>query len=167
MSAPATILATVRGLALLVLAVTALAAAACGGGGDGQLSQADYEQQVGAILRPVQETTLPNVLQISPDQADQAVQQLKKAETTLHDDAETLRTMKPPEDATGPTTELAEGIGRIADQVTSIRKGAEAGDFNRLEQFKVQVASDPAVAQIRAGITELINLGYDVAGNTP
>jgi hypothetical protein len=152
---------------VLVLAAIALAAASCGGGGDGPLSKADYEQQVGAILRPIQETTLPNVLQISPDQADQAIQQLKQAETKLHDDAETLRTMKPPEDVTGPTTELAEGIGRIADQVTSVRKGAESGNFNRLEQFKVQVGSDPAVAQIRAAITELINLGYDVAGNTP
>jgi hypothetical protein len=155
-------------LLVLVLALTALVASSCGGGGGNKpLSKSEYEAQIGAILRPLQERTLREALAASPADPKHAVTRLKTAETALHDDADKLAKMKPPSDAAGPTSQIAQALGRIADRVTAIRKDAEKGNFARLEQFKVQIAADPSVRQIRDAIIQLVNLGYDVAGAGP
>jgi hypothetical protein len=155
---------------LLVSALTlvAIGATGCGGGGgDKPLSKSDYEAQIGAIFRQLQGKTLPAVLAVSPADPEQAVQRLKSAEKTLHESATKLGEMKPPGDATGPTSELASAFKRIADQVTAVRKDAESGNFLRLEQFKARISSDPAVAQVRDAVIQLVNLGYEVAGGGP
>jgi len=156
-----------RALPLVMLAALALAASSCGGGGDKQLSKSEYETQVGAILQPLQGTTLQDLVSISPADKDQAIAALKNGETKLHDAASNLSSMQPPDDAVDATQRLAHGVGQIADEVTAVRKGAEAGDFSKLVQFKVSLASDPAVLEIRDAALELINLGYNVAGSGP
>ena len=156
-----------RALPLVMLAALALAASSCGGGGDKQLSKSEYETQVGAILQPLQGTTLQDLVSISPADKDQAIAALKNGETKLHDAASNLSSMQPPDDAVDATQRLAHGVGLIADEVTVVRKGAEAGDFSKLVQFKVSLASDPAVLEIRDAALELINLGYNVAGSGP
>jgi len=157
-----------RALPLVMFAALALAASSCGGGGgDKQLSRSEYETQVGAILQPLQGTTLQDLVSISPADKDQAIAALKNGETKLHDAASNLSSMQPPDDAVGATQRLAHGVGQIADEVTVVRKGAEAGDFSKLVQFKVSLASDPAVLEIRDAALELINLGYNVAGSGP
>jgi hypothetical protein len=156
----------VRRLALVI--ALALVATACGGGGGNKpLSKSEYEAQLGSILREVQGRTLPAVVRVSPAERERAVRRLEDAETTLHSDAEKLAEMKPPADAAGPTSQLAMALKHIADRVTAARKGAEDGNFARLERFKVQIASDPAVAQARDAVVQLVNLGYDVAGPGP
>ena len=75
--------------------------------------------------------------------------------------------MQPPDDAVDATQRLAHGVGQIAEEVTVVRKAAEAGDFSKLVQFKVSLASDPAVSEIRDAALELINLGYNIAGSGP
>jgi len=75
--------------------------------------------------------------------------------------------MKPPPDAVTATSQLADGVGKLADKVTAVRKDAEHGSFARLEAFKLQLGSDPAVAEVRSAATQLIDLGYDIAGNAP
>jgi hypothetical protein len=152
-----------RSLAL-ALALVALTAASCGGGGSKQLSKSEYETQVGATLRPLQEKTLPEVVVISPAEPKRAVNRLKEVEHALHDASSKLASMKPPGDAAGPTAAIADAIGKIGDEVTAIRKDAEGGNFLKLEQFKLRVASDPAVGQIRDAIVQLVNLGYNIAG---
>ena len=154
-------------LAVLVMALTAFVASSCGGGEKKPLSKADYETQIGAILRPLQEKTLRDVLTASPANPDQAVARLKTAETALHDDADRLAEMKPPPDAAGPTSRIAQALAKIADRVTAARKDAERGNFGGLERFKVQIGADPAVLQIRDAIVQLVNLGYNVAGSGP
>ena len=156
-----------RALPVVMLAALALAASSCGGGGDKQLSKSEYETQVGAILQRLQGTTLQDLVSISPADKDQAIAALKNGETKLHDAASNLSSMQPPDDAVGATQRLAHGVGQIADEVTAVRKGAEAGDFSKLVQFKVSLASDPAVLEIRDAALELINLGYNVAGSGP
>jgi len=156
-----------RALPLVMFAALALAASSCGGGGDKQLSRSEYETQVGAILQPLQGTTLQDLVSISPADKDQAIAALKNGETKLHDAASNLSSMQPPDDAVDATQRLAHGVGQIADEVTAVRKGAEAGDFSKLVQFKVSLASDPAVLEIRDAALELINLGYNVAGSGP
>jgi len=156
-----------RALPVVMLAALALAASSCGGGGDKQLSKSEYETQVGAILQPLQGTTLQDLVSISPADKDQAIAALKNGETKLHDAASNLSSMQPPDDAVDATQRLAHGVGQIADEVTAVRKGAEAGDFSKLVQFKVSLASDPAVLEIRDAALELINLGYNVAGSGP
>ena len=156
-----------RALPVVMLAALALAASSCGGGGDKQLSKSEYETQVGAILQPLQGTTLQDLVSISPADKDQAIAALKNGETKLHDAASNLSSMQPPDDAVDATQRLAHGVGQIADEVTAVRQGAEAGDFSKLVQFKVSLASDPAVLEIRDAALELINLGYNVAGSGP
>ena len=156
-----------RALPVVMLAALALAASSCGGGGDKQLSKSEYETQVGAILQPLQGTTLQDLVSISPADKDQAIAALKNGETKLHDAASNLSSMQPPDDAVDATQRLAHGVGQIADEVTAVRKGAEAGDFSKLVQFKVSLASDPAVSEIRDAALELINLGYNIAGSGP
>ena len=156
-----------RALPVVMLAALALAASSCGGGGDKQLSRSEYETQVGAILQPLQGTTLQDLVSISPADKDQAIAALKNGETKLHNAASNLSSMQPPDDAVDATQRLAHGVGQIADEVTAVRKGAEAGDFAKLVQFKVSLASDPAVLEIRDAALELINLGYNVAGSGP
>ena len=63
-----------------------------------------------------------------------------------------------------PTQLLAKGVREIAGQVTAARKDAERGDFARLVQFKIRLASDPAVSEIRDAAVQLINLGYNITG---
>jgi hypothetical protein len=152
-----------------MLVALTLAASSCGGGGGGdkQLSKSEYETQVGAILQPLQGATLQNLVSISAADKDQAVAALKEGETKLHDAASNLSSMQPPDDAIDPTQRLAHGVGQIADEVTTVRKDAERGDFSKLVQFKVSLASDPAVSEIRDASLELINLGYNVAGSGP
>ena len=75
--------------------------------------------------------------------------------------------MQPPDDAVDATQRLAHGVSQIADEVTACVKAAEAGDFSKLVQFKVSLASDPAVSEIRDAALELINLGYNIAGSGP
>jgi hypothetical protein len=155
---------------LLVSALTLVTfgATGCGGGGgDKPLSKSDYEAQIGAIFRRLQEKTLPAVLTVSPGNREEAIRRLKSAERTLHESATKLAEMKPPADATGPTSELATAFKRIADGVTAVRKDAEGGNFLRLEQFKARISSDPAVAQVRDAVIQLVNLGYEVAGGGP
>jgi len=156
-----------RALLLVMLAVLALAVSSCGGGGDKQLSRSEYETQVGANLQPLQGTTLQDLISISPANQDQAVAALKNDERKLHDAASNLASMQPPDDAVGATQRLAHGVGQIADEVTAVRKDAENGDFSKLVQFKVSLASDPAVSEIRGAALELINLGYNIAGSGP
>jgi hypothetical protein len=156
-----------RALPLVMLAALALAASSCGGGGDKQLSKSEYETQVGAILQPLQGTTLQDLVSISPADKDQAIAALKNGETKLHNAASNLSSMQPPDDAVDATQRLARGVGQIADEVTVVRKAAEAGDFSKLVQFKVSLASDPAVSEIRDAALELINLGYNIAGSGP
>jgi hypothetical protein len=158
-----------RALLPVMLVALTLAASSCGGGGGGdkQLSKSEYETQVGAILQPLQGTTLQNLVSISAADKDQAVAALKEGETKLHDAASNLSSMQPPDDAIDPTQRLAHGVGQIADEVTTVRKDAERGDFSKLVQFKVSLASDPAVSEIRDASLELINLGYNVAGSGP
>jgi hypothetical protein len=48
-----------------------------------------------------------------------------------------------------------------------MRKDAERGDFARLLRFKITLASDPAVAEIRDAALQLINLGYNPTGGSP
>jgi hypothetical protein len=147
--------------------VTALAAASCGGNDNQPLSKSEYETQVGAVLRPLQEKTLRAVLTASPGNPHEAVRRLKSAEASLHDGAEKLAEMNPPADAAGPTSQITQGLGAIADRVAAARKDAEDGNFGRLEQFKAQIAADPAVQQIRDAIVQLVNLDYNVAGSGP
>ena len=156
-----------RALPLVMLSALALAASSCGGGGDKQLSKSEYETQVGAILQPLQGATLQDLVSISPTDKDQAIAALKNGETKLHNAASNLSSMQPPDDAVDATQRLAHGVGQIADEVTVVRKAAEAGDFSKLVQFKVSLASDPAVSEIRDAALELINLGYNVAGSGP
>jgi hypothetical protein len=155
-----------RALPLVMLAALALAASSCGGG-DKQLSKSEYETQVGAILQPLQGTTLQDLVSISPADKDQAIAALKNGETKLHNAASNLSSMQPPDDAVDATQRLAHGVRQIADEVTVVRKAAEAGDFSKLVQFKVSLASDPAVSEIRDAALELINLGYNIAGSGP
>jgi hypothetical protein len=152
----------------LVLAGAALVATSCGGANDNKrLSKSEYEAQMGAILRPLQEKTLRGVLTASPANPSEVVRRLKGADTTLHDDAEKLAEMNPPADASGPTSGIAQAVKKIADRVTAVRKDAEDGSFLRLEQFKARLLADPAVAQIRDAIVQLVNLGYNIAGSGP
>jgi hypothetical protein len=157
----------VKRLLASLLALVALLASSCGGGDNKPLSKAEYEAQLGAIFRELQGKTLPGILTVSPSAREEAVRRLKAAETTLHDDAKKLAEMKPPADAAGPTSQVATAIKRIADRVSAARKDAEDANFGRLEQFKVQISSDPAVAQVRDAVIQLVNLGYDVAGPGP
>ena len=155
-------------LLVLVLALTALVASSCGGGGGNKpLSKSEYEAQIGAILRPLQEKTLRDAILASPADPKRAVSRLKAAETALHDDADKLAKMNPPADAADATSRIAQALGKIADRVTAIRKDAENGNFAMLEQFKVQISTDPSVRDIRDAIIQLVNLGYDVAGPGP
>jgi hypothetical protein len=147
------------GLVLLV--------SACGGGGDGQLSKSEYESKIGAILQPLQGSTLQTLVTISPGDRGRAVQALKDGESKLQEAASELESMKPPDDAVDPTQVLAKGVREIANQVTAIRKDAERGDFARLLRFKVTLATDPAVAEIRDAAVQLINLGYNITGGSP
>jgi hypothetical protein len=156
-----------RALLPMLLAALALAGSSCGGGGDGRLSKSEYEAKIGAIVRPIQETTLQNLVTLSAADRQQAVQGLKDGESKLHDAASELETMKPPEDAVEPTLLVAKGVRAIADQVTAVRRDAERGDFAKLVRFKITLASDPAISDIRDGAVELINLGYNIAGQGP
>jgi hypothetical protein len=144
-----------------------LVVSSCGGGGNEQLSKSEYESKIGAILQPLQGSTLQKLVTISPADRDQAVEALKEGESTLRGAASELASMKPPDDAVDPTALLAKGVGEIADQVTAVRKDAERGDFARLLRFKVTLASDPAVAEIRDAALQLINLGYNPTGGSP
>ncbi len=153
---------------LLILALGwALVVSSCGGGGNEQLSKSEYESKIGAILQPLQGSTLQKLVTISPGDRDQAVEALKEGESTLRGAASELASMKPPDDAVDPTALLAKGVGEIADQVTAVRKDAERGEFARLLRFKVTLASDPAVAEIRDAAIQLINLGYNPTGGSP
>jgi hypothetical protein len=156
-----------RALLPMLLAALALAGSSCGGGGDGRLSKSEYEAKIGAIVRPIQETTLQNLVTLSAADRQQAVQGLKDGESKLHDAASELETMKPPEDAVEPTLLVAKGVRAIADQVTAVRRDAERGDFAKLVRFKITLASDPAISDIRDGAVELINLCYNIAGQGP
>ena len=157
-----------RAVIAVLLAVLALAVSSCGGGGGSkQLSASEYETKVGDILQPLQQTTLPGIVAIAASDRDRAVTALKNGEAKLQDAASELGSMQPPADAVDPTQRLAEGINHIADEVTAIRKDAEQGSFGRLVQFKLNIASDPAVAEIQAAVRDLINLGYDIAGSGP
>jgi hypothetical protein len=156
-----------RLLLAATLALTTLVASSCGGGSEKPLSKADYEAQIGAIFRQLQGKTLPAVLAVSPADPEGAVRRLKSAEKTLDEEATKLAEMKPPSDATAPTSQLASAFKQIADEVTAARKQAESGNFLRLEQFKARISSDPAVAQVRDAVVQLVNLGYEVAGGGP
>jgi HEAT repeat protein len=144
-----------------------LVVSSCGGGGSGQLSKSEYESKIGAILQPLQGPTLQKLVTISPGDRDRAVRALKDGESKLHAAASELESMKPPDDAVEPTRLLAKGVREIADQVTTVRKDAERGDFARLIRFKVSLASDPAVGEIRDAAVQLINLGYNITGGSP
>jgi hypothetical protein len=156
-----------RAVIAVLLAVLALAVSSCGGGGSEQLSTSEYEKKVGDILQPLQQTTLPGIVAIAVSDRDRAVTTLTNGEAKLQDAASELGSMEPPADAVDPTQRLADGINHIADEVTAIRKDAEQGSFGRLVQFKLNIASDPAVAEIQAAVRDLINLGYDIAGSGP
>jgi hypothetical protein len=159
-----------RALLLILPAALALAGSSCGGGGGGgQLSKGDYEAKIGAIVRPIQEPggTLQTILAISAADRAGAVRALKDGESKLHDAASELEALKPPDDAVAPTQTLAKGVREIAKQVTAVRKDAERGDFARLIQFKIALASDPAVSEIRDAAIQLINLGYNITGEGP
>lgn len=153
--------------ALIVILLSALALSSCGGGGGGQLSKSEFEGKIGAILQPLQGATLQGLVTISPANRDRAVQALEEGESKLRDAATELEAMKPPDDAIDPTQLLAKGVRAIADQVTAVRKDAERGDFARLVRFKVSLATDPAISEIRDAALQLINLGYNIAGTGP
>jgi hypothetical protein len=156
-----------RGLLLVLSAALVLAGSSCGGSGDGQLSKSDFEAKIGAILRPLQGSTLQDLVTIEAAGGDRAVQSLKSGESKLDDAASELESMQPPDDAVEPTQLLAKGVREIADEVTAVRKDAERGDFARLVRFKITLASDPAVSEIRDAAVQLINLGYNIAGGGP
>ena len=155
-----------RALLLILASGLLLLVSACGGGGSGQLSKSEYESKIGAILQPLQGSTLQKLVTISPADRDRAVRSLKDGESKLHAATSELESMKPPDDAVEPTRLLAKGVRAIADQVTAVRKDAERGDFARLVRFKVTLASDPAVAQIRDAALQLINLQYNITGGS-
>lgn len=144
-----------------------LVVSSCGGGGNEQLSKSEYEAKIGAILQPLQGSTLQQLVTISPADHDHAVSALKDGESKLREAASELNSMKPPDDAVEPTQLLAKGVNEIADEVTAVRKDAERGDFARLLRFKITLASDPAVAEIRDAALQLINLGYNPTGGSP
>ena len=144
-----------------------LVVSSCGGGGNEQLSKSEYEAKIGAILQPLQGSTLQKLVTISPADHDRAVSALKDGESKLREAASELNSMKPPDDAAEPTQLLAKGVNEIADEVTAVRKDAERGDFARLLRFKITLASDPAVAEIRDAALQLINLGYNPTGGSP
>lgn len=159
-----------RALLLILPAALAVVGASCGGGGGGgQLSKAEYEAKIGAIVGPLQKPggTLQRIVAISAADQAGAVTALKDGESKLHAAASDLDSLEPPDDAVAPTQALAKGVGEIADQVTAVRKDAEQGNFARLIQFKISLSSDPAVAEIRDAAVELINLGYNITGQGP
>ncbi|MDQ2910366.1 MAG: hypothetical protein M3R39_05040 [Actinomycetota bacterium] len=155
-----------RAFLLILLAALPLAVSSCGGG-SGQLSKSEFEAKIGAIMQPLQGSTLQDLVTISAADRAGAVRALKDGESKLHDAASELGSMKPPEDAVEQTQLLAKGVREIAGQVTAVRKDAERGDFARLVRFKITLASDPAVFEIQDAATELINLGYNIAGDGP
>ncbi len=152
-----------RVLLLILASGLVLVVSSCGGG-SGQLSKSEYESKIGAILQPLQGSTLQKLVTISSGDRDRVVRALKDGESKLHAAASELESMKPPDDAVEPTRLLAKGVREIADQVTAVRKDAERGDFARLVRFKVTLASDPAVAEIRDAALQLINLQYNITG---
>lgn len=153
-----------RALLLILPAALALVGSSCGGGGGGQLSKSQFEAKIGAIMQPLQGSTLQDLVRISAGDRDGAVRALKDGESKLNDAASELDSMKTPDDAVEPTQLLAKGVREIAGQVTAVRKDAERGDFARLVQFKIRLASDPAVSEIRDAAVQLINLGYNITG---
>jgi len=108
-----------------------------------------------------------SIVAISADDRKGAVRALKDGESKLHDAASELASMKPPDDAVAPTQAIAKGVREIADQVTAVRKDAERGDFAKLVQFKLTLASDPAISEIRDAAIQLVNLGYNITGQGP
>ena len=156
-----------RLLLLIPVFCLVLVVSSCGGGGNEQLSKSEYEAKIGAILQPLQGSTLQKLVTISPADHDRAVSALKDGESKLREAASELNSMKPPNDAVEPTQSLAKGVNEIADEVTAVRKDAQRGDFAKLLQFKITLASDPAVAEIRDAALQLINLGYNPTGGSP
>ena len=132
-----------RALLLILPAALALVGASCGGGGSGgQLSRAEYEAKIGAIVGPLQKPggTLQSIVAISAADEAGAVTALKDGESKLHAAASDLDSLEPPDDAVAPTQALAKGVREIADQVTAVRKDAEQGNFARLIQFKISLS---------------------------
>jgi len=108
-----------------------------------------------------------SVVAISAADQPGAVRALKNGELKLDDAASQLDALKPPDDAVQPTQALAKGVREIANQVTAVRKDAERGDFAKLVQFKLTLASDPAISEIRDAAIQLVNLGYNITGQGP
>jgi hypothetical protein len=157
----------VRRLAI-PLGLIVLLAGACGSGGNKPRSKEEYGAEVGSVLRPLQNTILPGVIATSPAEGPWAVERLRNAEKSCREGAVKLAGLRPPDEAAAANSQLVDGLRRLADEVGRMRKGAERGNFLRLEQFKVQAASDPGFARIRSAVGQLIGLGYSsIVGQGP
>ena len=152
----------------ILLGLIVLLAGACGSDSNKPLSKEEYGAEVGSVLRPLQNKILPGVIATSPAEGTRAVERLRDAEHMCREGGDKLAGLRPPDDAAAAHNQLVDGLRRLADEVGRMRKGAERGNFLRLEQFKVQAASDPGFAQIRSAVGQLIGLGYSsIVGQGP
>lgn len=155
-----------RALSLLLLSVgIGLAVVSCGG--DGQLSQQEYDRELSEIGREIDGASegvreeLRNVGR-DPASLEQAAERLDEAQSRLDRAADELEGMEPPDDAVEAHDELVEGLNDLEAEFGDFRDALESGNVRTIEQFVQDLDADDAVERVERAIAELERQGYEI-----
>jgi cytochrome c556 len=150
-----------RVLALCLVAI-ALVVTGCGGGGD--TSKADYEKQVNAAGKALQQsfgdigTSIGNA-----KDTKQTAAKLADGATALDKAADDLGDIDPPDEIESQHNDLVDGLHELADEFRSGAEAAKSGDVSKLVQFASGLQSSKAVKKITQAGQEIEKKGYKFA----
>jgi hypothetical protein len=142
--------------ALLVLVL-----AGCGGSGD--VPKAVYEQQLKAVLVPLNEALARRSVAIQQARSRDAVQRnLTSLEDAITTAATKLARIRPPHAARDPQRNLVQGLldyaATLGEGLTIVRDGNAAA----VREFQGELGKSPAAAKLSHAVGAFRDLGYDV-----
>jgi hypothetical protein len=146
---------------LVAVATLVLALAGCGGSSD--VPKAAYEQQLGAVLKPLNLELGRRSIAIERARSRAGVQRnLMGLETAITTAATKLARIKPPRAARDAHRNLVQGLldyaAALGEGLTVVRDGNAAA----VREFQGELGKSPAAAKLTHAVGAFRDLGYDV-----
>ncbi len=151
----------------VVVFTVALGVAASACGGDGQLSQAEYErelQEAGRELETAFDGVGSDLADVGTGSAslDDVAENVEAMRERIEQEAEELEGLDPPENAEDAHEELVDGLNELARELGEFETAIGEGDVARVREFISDFEGLDAVERIEQATRELESKGYSV-----
>jgi len=148
----------------LIAALAALVIAGCGGSSGGQLSKADYTKQINEAGQALSKSFSSLGTDIGKSKDSKALgTKLTAGGKVLHDAADKIGAIKPPDNAKDANKKLVDGFNAMGDSFDKAGQSASGGNTTAVVTEIQGILSSPGVKLVNDAIKSLKAAGYQIS----